>query len=98
MCSFRPLSIPPQSSPASANLTSVRLPPDHPALYDAFFRVAFALENVHSQRKAQASGGQLQQVDDNFAKVFRIGGLELGKVFEVTRSAKTEIQAVESQM
>lgn len=40
----------------------------------------------------------MQQVDNDFATMFRISSSELGKVFEQTRAARTEIQAIEGQM
>ena len=56
------------------------------------------MQNLHAQRKAQASGPQLQQVDQDFARVFRINASELERVFEITHAANSEIKAIENQI
>jgi len=75
-----------------------KLPVDHPILHDTFFKAASGLEGMHAQRKTQVSGAQLQQVDRDFARVFKIHESELERMFQITRAASAEIKAVENQM
>jgi len=44
------------------------------------------------------SGAQLQQVDRDFAGVFRLAPSELERMFQVIRAANAEIQAIEEEM
>jgi hypothetical protein len=79
-------------------LSYTRPPADHPVLHEVFFNIAGSLENAHAQRKVQVAAPQLLQVDRDFAGVFKIQASELDRMFQVVRSANTEIKAIEDQM
>jgi len=82
----------------SVQLSYSRPPVDHPFLHEAFLNLAASLESAHAQRKTQASGSPLLQVDREFAAVFKIEIAELDRMFQIVRMGNAEIKAIEDQM
>lgn len=86
------------AQPQPTQFSSFKPPVDHPVLHDVFLNLAGKLESLHAEKKAQARGNQLQQVDQDFARVLRITPSELDPIFQLVRKATKEIAAIEDQM
>lgn len=79
-------------------ISSFKPTADHPVLFDVFLKLAGSLESLHAQKRGGASSLQAQQIDRDFARVFRISPSELSQMFQIVRKATVEIKTIEEEM